>query len=60
MTVKLSRRVFIALTAAVATAAGARLIVGLRPNGAIAAGSEQAVLNPFVNISADGHVTVTD
>ncbi|WP_300034605.1 molybdopterin cofactor-binding domain-containing protein [uncultured Roseobacter sp.] len=53
MTVNTSRRGF--LKAAAAT--GAVLMVGLRPDGVLAAGGEGAMLNPFVRIGADGSVT---
>jgi isoquinoline 1-oxidoreductase beta subunit len=53
MTLTTSRRGF--LRGAAATAAV--LYVGARPNGALAAGSEPAQLNPFVKIDADGTVT---
>jgi isoquinoline 1-oxidoreductase beta subunit len=50
---KTTRRTF--LKAAVASSAV--LIVGLRPDGAIAAGDTQTLMNPFVKISSDGVVT---
>ncbi|WP_375230693.1 xanthine dehydrogenase family protein molybdopterin-binding subunit [Roseobacter sp. S98] len=53
MTINTSRRGF--LKGAAAT--GAVLMVGLRPDGALAAGSSGAQLNPFVKIGADGSVT---
>ena len=54
MTMTTSRRGF--LKAAATTSAV--LLVGVRPNGAIAAGADQAaMLNPFVKIGADGSVT---
>ena len=52
MTVSTTRRGF--LKAAAAT--GAALVIGARPDGALAAG-DAAMLNPFVKISADGSVT---
>ncbi|GFE50739.1 dehydrogenase [Roseobacter cerasinus] len=52
MTVNTSRRGFLKG----ATAAGAVLVVGLRPDGALAAGNTQAQINPFVKIGADGRV----
>lgn len=54
MTVNTSRRGFLKSAAA----ASAVLVIGTRPNGALAAGSQQnAQLNPFVRIDADGTVT---
>ncbi|UWQ43537.1 molybdopterin-dependent oxidoreductase (plasmid) [Leisingera aquaemixtae] len=53
MTLDTSRRGFLASAAA----AAAVLYVGVRPNGALAAGAAPAHLNPFVKISADGTVT---
>lgn len=53
MTLNTSRRGFLKSAAA----AAAVLYVGVRPNGALAAGSAPAQLNPFVKISADGTVT---
>ncbi|KIC28051.1 xanthine dehydrogenase family protein molybdopterin-binding subunit [Leisingera sp. ANG-M6] len=53
MTLNTSRRGFLASAAA----AAAILYVGVRPNGALAAGAAPAQLNPFVKISADGTVT---
>ncbi|WP_435660703.1 molybdopterin cofactor-binding domain-containing protein [Leisingera caerulea] len=53
MTLTTSRRGFLTSAAA----AAAVLYVGVRPNGALAAGSAPAQLNPFVKISADGTVT---
>ncbi|SMX28629.1 Isoquinoline 1-oxidoreductase subunit beta [Pelagimonas phthalicica] len=52
MTLKTSRRGFLKSAAA----AGAVLMVGLRPDGALAAGSETAQLNPFVKINDQGRV----
>ena len=55
MTVNTSRRGFLKSAAA----AGAVLLIGARPDGAIAAASSQsAQFNPFVKINADGTVTV--
>jgi isoquinoline 1-oxidoreductase beta subunit len=53
MTLKTSRRGFLKSAAA----AAAVLYVGARPDGALAAGSAPAQLNPFVKIDADGTVT---
>lgn len=53
MTMTTSRRGF--LKAAAAT--GAVLMVGVRPNGAVAAGPATATFNPFVKLSSDGTVT---
>nr|WP_321253794.1 xanthine dehydrogenase family protein molybdopterin-binding subunit [uncultured Ruegeria sp.] len=54
MTINTSRRGFLKGAAA----AGAVLLVGARPDGALAvASSETAQLNPFVKIDADGTVT---
>lgn len=54
MTINTSRRGFLKSAAA----AGAILLVGTRPDGALAAASsETAQLNPFVKIDADGTVT---
>ncbi|KMK66430.1 molybdopterin cofactor-binding domain-containing protein [Puniceibacterium sp. IMCC21224] len=53
MTVNTSRRGFLKGAAA----ATAVLLIGARPNGALAAGSDATNLNPFVRISADGRVT---
>lgn len=54
MTINTSRRGFLKGAAA----AGAVLLVGARPDGALAAGSsETAQFNPFVKIDADGTVT---
>ena len=52
MTVTTSRRGFLKG----ATAAGAVLLVGLKPNGALAAGHAGAQINPFVKIGSDGRV----
>ncbi|WP_424933232.1 molybdopterin cofactor-binding domain-containing protein [Amaricoccus macauensis] len=55
MTFETSRRGFLRG----ATAAGAALVIGLRPDGALAARlGDAATLNPFVKISPDGAVTV--
>ena len=54
MTLETSRRGFLAG----ATAATAVLMVGFRPDGALAAGGDAStMLNPFVKIGADGSVT---
>jgi isoquinoline 1-oxidoreductase beta subunit len=54
MTITPSRRGFLKGAAA----AGAMLLVGARPDGALAAASsETAQFNPFVKIDADGTVT---
>ena len=53
MTLNTSRRGFLKGAAA----AAAMRYVGARPNGALAAGSAPAKLNPFVKIGADGSVT---
>ena len=53
MTVNTSRRGFLKGAAA----AGAVLIIGVKPNGALAAGDAHASLNPFVKIGANGRVT---
>ena len=54
MTMTTSRRSFLKAAAA----ASAVLIVGVRPDGGLAAGSADAtMLNPFVRITADGRVT---
>ena len=52
MTLQTNRRTF--LKAAGATA----LVVGFDTGGALAAGPESAVINPFVRVEADGTVTV--
>ena len=52
MNVNTSRRGFLKGAAA----AGAVLVVGLRPDGALAAGGNAAQINPFVKIGADGRV----
>ncbi|WP_299618042.1 molybdopterin cofactor-binding domain-containing protein [uncultured Tateyamaria sp.] len=52
MTLNTSRRGFLKGAAA----AGAVLVVGLKPNGALAAGGSTAQINPFVKIGADGRV----
>ncbi|KIC15439.1 MULTISPECIES: xanthine dehydrogenase family protein molybdopterin-binding subunit [unclassified Leisingera] len=53
MTLNTSRRGFLESAAA----AAAVLYVGVRPDGALAAGAAPAQLNPFVKIDADGTVT---
>lgn len=53
MTIATSRRGFLKGAAATATV----LMVGARPDGALAAGSDSAMLNPFVKIGSDGSVT---
>ena len=53
MTIKTSRRTFLKGAAA----AGGVLLVGVGPDGAVAAG-RAAMLNPFVKIDANGTVTV--
>ena len=53
MTLTTSRRSFLKG----ATAAGAVLIVGIRPDGTLAASGEATMINPFVKIGADGSVT---
>lgn len=52
MTLNTSRRGFLKGAAA----AGAILVVGLRPDGAVAAGNASAQINPFVKVGADGRV----
>lgn len=52
MTLNTSRRGFLKGAAA----AGAVLVVGLRPDGALAAGEASAQINPFVKIGTDGRV----
>ena len=52
MTLDTSRRAFLAGAAAVGTA----LVVGIRPDGALAANAD-TMLNPFVRITPDGQVT---
>ncbi len=54
MSIELSRRDFLKVTATGAAA----LVVGIGPQGTLAAGTEGTVLNPFVRIDADGLVTV--
>ena len=51
MTLNVSRRGFLAASGA------AVLVLGIRPNGALAAGDANATLNPFVKIAEDGQVT---
>ncbi|MFK7874428.1 MAG: molybdopterin cofactor-binding domain-containing protein [Paracoccaceae bacterium] len=53
MTLSPSRRGFLKTAAA----AGAALIVGVRPDGALASGEAGAQINPFVKIGTDGRVT---
>lgn len=53
MTVNTSRRRFLKGAAA----AGAVLVVGIRPDGALAASRNPSMLTPFVQIDADGSVT---
>ncbi|MEM8792350.1 MAG: molybdopterin cofactor-binding domain-containing protein [Pseudomonadota bacterium] len=53
MTINASRRGF--LKGAAAT--GAVLLVGVRPDGALAASNNSSMLTPFVQISSDGSVT---
>ncbi|WP_300014302.1 molybdopterin cofactor-binding domain-containing protein [uncultured Roseobacter sp.] len=53
MTISTSRRGFLKTAAA----SGAVLVLGIRPDGVLAASGESAMLNPFVKISADGSVT---
>ncbi|MDX8354500.1 xanthine dehydrogenase family protein molybdopterin-binding subunit [Cognatiyoonia sp. IB215182] len=52
MTINTSRRGFLKGSAA----AGVLLVIGARPDGALAAGDAAAQLNPFVKIGADGRV----
>ncbi|MFK7939172.1 MAG: molybdopterin cofactor-binding domain-containing protein [Roseovarius sp.] len=52
MTLNTSRRGFLKGVAAT----GAVLVVGLLPDGALAAGNADAQINPFVKIGADGRV----
>ncbi len=54
MTIETSRRSFLKG----ATAAGAVMVVGIRPDGAFAAVPDTGGVNPFVRIAADGKVTV--
>ncbi len=54
MNLQTSRRGFLQA----ASAAAALLVVGVRPDGAFAAGSEATGLNPFVKVAPDGTVTV--
>ncbi|WP_223420979.1 xanthine dehydrogenase family protein molybdopterin-binding subunit [Tateyamaria pelophila] len=53
MTVNTSRRGFLQGAAA----AGAMLVVGIRPDGALAASANPSMLTPFVQIGTDGSVT---
>ncbi|MEL6960798.1 MAG: molybdopterin cofactor-binding domain-containing protein, partial [Pseudomonadota bacterium] len=52
MTLNTSRRGFLKA----ASAAAAALVIGVRPDGALAANSKDAQLNPFVKIDADGKI----
>ncbi|PUB17464.1 xanthine dehydrogenase family protein molybdopterin-binding subunit [Yoonia sediminilitoris] len=52
MTLNTSRRGFLKGAAA----AGAVLVVGLRPDGALAVGNAAAQINPFVKVGSDGRV----
>ncbi|NNE62804.1 MAG: xanthine dehydrogenase family protein molybdopterin-binding subunit, partial [Gammaproteobacteria bacterium] len=54
MSIQISRRGFLKATAA----STASLVIGFNSKGLIAAGREQAVLNPFVRIDSSGVVTV--
>ncbi|SMX33992.1 xanthine dehydrogenase family protein molybdopterin-binding subunit [Actibacterium lipolyticum] len=54
MTVQTTRRGFLAG----GLAAGAALVVGFTPKGALAAGHGGAEINPFVKVDADGTLTV--
>jgi isoquinoline 1-oxidoreductase beta subunit len=54
MTIQTSRRSFLKGAAAL----GAVLVVGLRPDGAFAAGPASAEINPFVRITPEGVVEV--
>ncbi|WP_299955277.1 molybdopterin cofactor-binding domain-containing protein [uncultured Roseobacter sp.] len=53
MTLSTSRRGFLKAAAA----SGAVLVLGIRPDGALAAADSPAMLNPFVKIGTDGSVT---
>ncbi|MCB4379511.1 molybdopterin-dependent oxidoreductase, partial [Synechococcus sp. MU1644] len=53
MTVNTSRRSFLRSAAA----ASAVLVVGIRPDGALAAAGNPSMLTPFVQVGADGSVT---
>lgn len=53
MTLTTSRRAFLKGASA---AAAAVLVIGARPDGALAANSQGAQLNPFVKIDADGKI----
>ncbi|WP_299829428.1 xanthine dehydrogenase family protein molybdopterin-binding subunit [uncultured Roseobacter sp.] len=53
MTISTSRRGFLKTAAA----SGAVLVLGIRPDGALAAADSPAMLNPFVKIGTDGSVT---
>ncbi|WP_299866001.1 molybdopterin cofactor-binding domain-containing protein [uncultured Roseobacter sp.] len=53
MTISTSRRGFLKAAAA----SGAVLVLGIRPDGVLAAADSPAMLNPFVKIGTDGSVT---
>ncbi|WP_299777042.1 molybdopterin cofactor-binding domain-containing protein [uncultured Roseobacter sp.] len=53
MTISTSRRGFLKAAAA----SGTVLVLGIRPDGALAAADSPAMLNPFVKIGTDGSVT---
>ncbi|MDW3181837.1 xanthine dehydrogenase family protein molybdopterin-binding subunit [Roseobacter sp.] len=53
MTLSTSRRGFLKAAAA----SGAVLVLGIRPDGVLAAADSPAMLNPFVKIGTDGSVT---
>lgn len=53
MTLSTSRRGFLKAAAA----SGAVLVLGVRPDGALAASNSPSMLNPFVKIGTDGSVT---
>ena len=53
MTVNTSRRGFLKGAAA----AGAVLVIGVRPDGALAASGNPSMLTPFVQVGSDGSVT---
>ena len=52
MTINTSRRGFLKGAASVS----AVLVLGIRPDGVLAAGSANTQINPFVKIGADGRV----
>ncbi len=54
MTLNTSRRGFLRGAAA----ASAVLVVGIRPDGALAAAGNPSMLTPFVQVGTDGAVTV--